>query len=102
MEYRPSLDRFRSLPVTTISKREGLPQSRVASVFPSQNGGVWIGGAGGLSRAEDGRRDPRCVRAGPAIERFRVAQHREKQGYFNAPEYRSGLAAPMTWMTFRL
>jgi signal transduction histidine kinase/ligand-binding sensor domain-containing protein len=49
------LDRFRDLPLTTISRAQGLPQSNVSSVFASQNGGVWIAGAGGLSRMEGDR-----------------------------------------------
>jgi signal transduction histidine kinase/ligand-binding sensor domain-containing protein len=49
------LDRFRDLPVTTISRDQGLPPTNVTSVFASQNGGVWIGGPGGLSRIAGGR-----------------------------------------------
>jgi signal transduction histidine kinase/ligand-binding sensor domain-containing protein len=49
------LDRFRDLPVTTISKGQGMPQSPVNVVFASQNGGIFVGGLGGLSRLEGGR-----------------------------------------------
>jgi len=49
------LDRFRDLPITTISKREGLSQNTVGSVFASKDGGVWVGTAGGLNRLQDGK-----------------------------------------------
>ena len=49
------LDRFRDLPVTMMSKREGLPESGVVSVSASHRGGMWIGALGGLDRVEDGR-----------------------------------------------
>jgi ligand-binding sensor domain-containing protein len=49
------LDRFRDLPVTTISEREGLSHQSVGSVFASKDGGMWVGTAGGLNRVRDGK-----------------------------------------------
>ena len=46
------LDRFRDLPVTTISKREGLSDDTAGSAFASRSGGVWIGTAIGLNRVQ--------------------------------------------------
>ena len=50
------LDRFRDLPVTTLSKREGLSENTAGSVIASKDGGVWIGTAKGLNRVEDNGR----------------------------------------------
>ena len=50
------LDRFRDLPVTTLSKREGLSEDTAGSVIASKDGGVWIGTAKGLNRVEDNSR----------------------------------------------
>ncbi len=49
------LDRFRDLPISTLSKREGLSDDTAGSVFASLSGGVWIGTAAGLNRVERGR-----------------------------------------------
>jgi signal transduction histidine kinase/ligand-binding sensor domain-containing protein len=49
------LDRFRDLPVTTLSKREGLSDDAASSVFASGSGGVWIGTSAGLNRVEGDR-----------------------------------------------
>ncbi len=49
------LDRFRDLPVTTISKREGLSHNSVGSVLASNDGSIWIGTEGGLNRVQDGK-----------------------------------------------
>lgn len=49
------LDRFRDLPVTTLSKREGLSDDAAGSVFASGSGGVWIGTQAGLNRVEGNR-----------------------------------------------
>jgi len=46
------LDRFRELPVPTVSKREGLAGELVTSVFASKAGGVWVGMTAGLDRIE--------------------------------------------------
>jgi signal transduction histidine kinase/ligand-binding sensor domain-containing protein len=45
------LDRFRDLPVTTLSRREGLSADTVQSAFSSKQGGVWLGTTEGLNRA---------------------------------------------------
>ena len=48
------LDRFRALPVVTLSKREGLSQDTARSVFASKDGSVWIGTDHGLNRVREG------------------------------------------------
>jgi signal transduction histidine kinase/streptogramin lyase len=47
------VDRFRDLPVTTLSKREGLSEDTAGSVIASKDGGVWIGTGKGLNRVQD-------------------------------------------------
>ena len=49
------LDRFRDLPVITISKREGLSEDTAGAVAASRDGGVWIGTASGLNYIKDGK-----------------------------------------------
>jgi signal transduction histidine kinase/ligand-binding sensor domain-containing protein len=48
------LDRFRDLPVTSLSRREGLSTDTVVSAFASRQGGVWLGTTEGLNRVWDG------------------------------------------------
>ena len=48
------LDRFRDLPVTTVSARQGLPSDAVMSVLAATDGSVWIGTADGLARWKNG------------------------------------------------
>jgi ligand-binding sensor domain-containing protein/two-component sensor histidine kinase len=43
------LDRFRDLPVVTVSKRDGLSQDTATSVFPARTGGMWISTTEGLN-----------------------------------------------------
>ena len=47
------IDRFRALPVVTLSKREGLSRDTAGSVFASKDGGVWVGSTTGLNRVRD-------------------------------------------------
>ena len=49
------LDRFRELPVTTISKKQGLSSDNAHSVIAATDGSVWIGTHDGLTRWKDGR-----------------------------------------------
>ncbi|MGD1098402.1 MAG: two-component regulator propeller domain-containing protein, partial [Bryobacteraceae bacterium] len=44
------LDRFRDLPVATLSAAEGLSPGTVGSVYASNKGGVWVGTGRGLNR----------------------------------------------------
>jgi signal transduction histidine kinase/ligand-binding sensor domain-containing protein len=44
------LDRFRDLPVATLSSAEGLSPGTVGSVYASKEGGVWVGTGRGLDR----------------------------------------------------
>ena len=49
------LDRFRELPVITISDKQGLSNKVVNSVLAARDGGVWLSGRNGLDRWKDGR-----------------------------------------------
>ena len=49
------LDRFRELPVTTISAKQGLSSNATNSVLAATDGSVWIAAKDGLSRWKDGR-----------------------------------------------
>lgn len=44
------LDRFRELPVSTISVRQGLPSDVTSAVLAASDGSVWIGTHDGLTR----------------------------------------------------
>lgn len=44
------LDRFRDLPVTTISTQQGLTEDTAGSLFASKDGSVWVGTTSGLNR----------------------------------------------------
>jgi signal transduction histidine kinase/ligand-binding sensor domain-containing protein len=50
------LDRFRELPVTTLSSAQGLPADLAASVVAARDGSVWAGSADGVTRWQGGRR----------------------------------------------
>ena len=49
------LDRFRELPVITISSKQGLSGDRAYSVLVARDGSVWLSGLNGLDRWKDGR-----------------------------------------------
>jgi ligand-binding sensor domain-containing protein len=49
------LDRFRELPVTTVSARHGLSSDATQSVLAATDGSVWVGAVDGLTRLKDGR-----------------------------------------------
>jgi signal transduction histidine kinase/ligand-binding sensor domain-containing protein len=49
------VDRFRKLPVTTLSKPQGLPNEVTKSVLATRDGSVWVGTNDGLARWKDGR-----------------------------------------------
>jgi len=49
------LDRFRELPVTTISSKQGLSSDNVNSVLASKDGSVWIATRDGLTRWQNGK-----------------------------------------------
>ncbi|MBV8630058.1 MAG: hypothetical protein JOZ83_03985 [Silvibacterium sp.] len=49
------LDRFRDLPVATISSRQGLSSDGVRSVVSARDGSVWIGTDAGLTRWNNGQ-----------------------------------------------
>src|SRR6185312_14384285 len=49
------LDRFRELPVSTISVRQGLPSDVTSAVLAAADGSVWIGTHDGLTRWRNGK-----------------------------------------------
>jgi PAS domain S-box-containing protein len=49
------LDRFRELPVTTISAKQGLSSDSATSVLAAADGSVWIATHDGLNRWKDGQ-----------------------------------------------
>ena len=49
------LDRFRELPVITVSAKQGLASDATKSVLASTDGGVWVASNDGLTRWRDGR-----------------------------------------------
>ena len=49
------LDRFRELPVTTVTTKQGLSSDNVRSVLAATDGSVWIGTADGLTRWQKGQ-----------------------------------------------
>jgi signal transduction histidine kinase/ligand-binding sensor domain-containing protein len=49
------LDRFRKLPVTTISTQQGLPDEGTRSVLASRDGSIWVATKDGLARWKDAR-----------------------------------------------
>ena len=49
------LDRFRELPVTTISLKQGLSSDATASVLAAKDGSIWIGTHDGLTRLKNGQ-----------------------------------------------
>ena len=49
------LDRFRELPVSTISGRQGLPSDVTSAVLATADGSVWIATHDGLTRWSNGR-----------------------------------------------
>ena len=49
------LDRFRELPVTTISTRQGLSSDNINSVLAAKDGGIWVAAHDGLTRWKNGQ-----------------------------------------------
>jgi len=49
------LDRFRELPVVTVSAKQGLLTDVVSSVLAAKDGSVWLAGRNGLGRWKDGK-----------------------------------------------
>jgi len=49
------LDRFRELPVTTVTTKQGLSSDNVRSVLAATDGSVWIGTDDGLTRWQKGQ-----------------------------------------------
>ncbi len=49
------LDRFRELPVTSLSVKQGLSSAITTSLLAARDGSIWIGTADGLNRWDHGR-----------------------------------------------
>jgi len=49
------LDRFRELPVTTVSVKQGLSSDASQSVLAASDGSIWVGAHEGLSRWKNGQ-----------------------------------------------
>ena len=49
------LDRFRELPVTTVSAKQGLSSDSVNSVIAATDGSIWVGTHDGLTRWQNGQ-----------------------------------------------
>jgi signal transduction histidine kinase/ligand-binding sensor domain-containing protein len=49
------LDRFRQLPVTTMSKRQGLTSDATHAVLAATDGSIWFGAVDGLTRLKNGK-----------------------------------------------
>src|SRR5271165_3328738 len=49
------LDRFRELPVTTVSVKQGLSSDRTTSVLAATDGSIWVAAHDGLTRWKIGR-----------------------------------------------
>ena len=49
------LDRFRELPVTTVSVKQGLSSDATESVLAATDGSIWIGAHDGLTRWKNGQ-----------------------------------------------
>jgi PAS domain S-box-containing protein len=49
------LDRFRELPVVTVSPKQGLSTDAVVSVLAAKDGSVWLAGRNGLDRWKNGQ-----------------------------------------------
>ena len=49
------LDRFRELPVTTISMRQGLSSDATQAVLAATDGSIWVGATDALTRLKDGQ-----------------------------------------------
>jgi len=49
------VDRFREVPVTTISRRQGLPVDEAFSVLPARDGSVWVATPAAVTRWTAGR-----------------------------------------------
>jgi ligand-binding sensor domain-containing protein len=48
------LDRFRELPVTTISVRQGLSSEAIHAALAATDGSIWAGAVNGLTRLKNG------------------------------------------------
>jgi signal transduction histidine kinase/ligand-binding sensor domain-containing protein len=85
------LDRFRKLPVTTLSTRQGLPHEFTRSVVATADGSMWVATNDGLARWKDGR--PSVYRQRDGLPDSRVhSQYVDADGRLWASTAGGGLA----------
>jgi len=73
------VDRFRKLPVTTLSTRQGLPDDVTRSVLATADGALWVATNDGLARWRDGRLS--LFKEGQGLPSAQVhAQYQDAQG----------------------
>ena len=61
------LDRFRELPVNSLSVKEGLSNAIATSILAARDGSIWIGTADGLNRWNHGRMRIYRTRSDPGL-----------------------------------
>ena len=61
------LDRFRELPVTSLSVKQGLSSATASSVLAARDGTIWIGTTDGLNRWDQGRVTTYRRRSNPGL-----------------------------------
>ena len=61
------LDRFRELPVNSLSVKEGLSNAIATSILAARDGSIWIGTADGLNRWNHGRTRIYRTRSDPGL-----------------------------------
>ena len=61
------LDRFRELPVTSLSVKQGVSSAITTSLLAARDGSIWIGTADGLNRWDQGRTTIYRRRSNPGL-----------------------------------
>lgn len=72
------IDRFRKLPVSTLSTQQGLPSEATRSVLASTDGSVWVATADGLARWKDA--NPSVYKEGQGLPDARVQSLYQESG----------------------
>jgi signal transduction histidine kinase/ligand-binding sensor domain-containing protein len=72
------LDRFRELPVTTISVRQGLSSEATQAVLAATDGTIWVGAANGLTRLKYG--ETTIFRPGRGVPEAPQSLYRDDRG----------------------
>ena len=72
------LDRFRELPVTTISVRQGLSSEAIQAVLAATDGSIWAAAANGLTRLKNG--ETTIFRTGSGVPDAPQALYQDHRG----------------------